>query len=58
MNVFPSGSSMRRGSAAHGYFQVYKSLAALTRAKFLQDPGGEDAGIRSVFDGGRVPGFQ
>src|SRR6476646_4534135 len=27
-----------RGSAAHGYFQVYKSLAALTGAKFLQDP--------------------
>ncbi len=27
-----------RGSAAHGYFQVYKSLASLTRAKFLQDP--------------------
>lgn len=27
-----------RGAAAHGYFQVYKSLASLTRAKFLQDP--------------------
>lgn len=27
-----------RGSAAHGYFQVYKSLGSLTRAKFLQDP--------------------
>ena len=27
-----------RGSAAHGYFQVYKSLAPLTRAAFLQDP--------------------
>lgn len=27
-----------RGSAAHGYFQVYKPLADLTRAKFLQDP--------------------
>ncbi|EYF03861.1 catalase [Chondromyces apiculatus] len=27
-----------RGSAAHGYFQVYESLADLTRAKFLQDP--------------------
>ena len=27
-----------RGSAAHGYFQVYKSLAPLTKAVFLQDP--------------------
>ena len=27
-----------RGSAAHGYFQVYESLAPLTRAAFLQDP--------------------
>lgn len=27
-----------RGSAAHGYFQVYESQAKLTRAVFLQDP--------------------
>ena len=27
-----------RGSAAHGVFRVYKSLAPLTRAAFLQDP--------------------
>ncbi|MEK6336272.1 MAG: catalase HPII [Acidobacteriota bacterium] len=27
-----------RGSAAHGYFQVYESMAELTRANFLQDP--------------------
>jgi catalase len=27
-----------RGSAAHGYFQVYESMAKYTRAKFLQDP--------------------
>lgn len=27
-----------RGSAAHGYFQVYESLADLTRARFLHDP--------------------
>src|SRR5919205_69912 len=27
-----------RGSAAHGYFQVYESLADLTCAKFLTDP--------------------
>jgi catalase len=27
-----------RGSAAHGYFEVYESLAELTRARFLCDP--------------------
>ena len=27
-----------RGSAAHGYFQVYESMAEYTKAKFLQDP--------------------
>lgn len=27
-----------RGSAAHGYFQVYKDMSALTKAKFLHDP--------------------
>jgi catalase len=27
-----------RGSAAHGYFQVYESQAEFTRAKFLGDP--------------------
>ena len=27
-----------RGSAAHGYFQVYKPLGELTRARFLKDP--------------------
>ncbi|MBV9897058.1 MAG: catalase [Chloroflexi bacterium] len=27
-----------RGSGAHGYFQVYESLADLTSASFLQDP--------------------
>jgi catalase len=27
-----------RGAAAHGYFQVYESLAPLTKAHFLQDP--------------------
>jgi catalase len=27
-----------RGSAAHGYFQVYAPLTDLTRARFLQDP--------------------
>src|SRR4051812_38444719 len=27
-----------RGSAAHGYFQVYAPMAGLCRARFLQDP--------------------
>jgi catalase len=27
-----------RGSGAHGYFQVYKSMARYTKAAFLQDP--------------------
>src|SRR3954464_12555383 len=27
-----------RGSGAHGYFQVYESLAPLTKAVFLTDP--------------------
>jgi len=27
-----------RGAAAHGYFQVYESMADVTRASFLQDP--------------------
>jgi len=30
-----------RGSAAHGVFKVYQSLAPYTRAKFLQDPAAE-----------------
>jgi catalase len=27
-----------RGAGAHGYFQVYESMADFTKAKFLQDP--------------------
>jgi catalase len=27
-----------RGSGAHGYFQLYESMAEYTKAKFLQDP--------------------
>jgi catalase len=27
-----------RGAGAHGYFQVYESMAKYTKAKFLQDP--------------------
>ncbi|WP_255494872.1 catalase [Luteibacter sp. Sphag1AF] len=28
-----------RGAGAHGYFEVYESMAPVTRAAFLQDPG-------------------
>jgi catalase len=28
-----------RGSGAHGYFEVYESMAKYTRARFLQNPG-------------------
>lgn len=27
-----------KGAGAHGYFQVYQSMAKYTKAKFLQDP--------------------
>jgi catalase len=27
-----------KGAGAHGYFHVYKSMAGVTKAKFLQDP--------------------
>src|SRR6476619_2144018 len=30
-----------RGAAAHGFFQVYESMASLTKARFLQDPAAE-----------------
>jgi len=34
----PERAVHARGSAAHGYFQVYKSLEKYTQAKFLTDP--------------------
>jgi len=27
-----------KGAGAHGYFQIYKSMVAYTKAEFLQDP--------------------
>ena len=27
-----------KGAGAHGYFQVYRSMEAYTKAKFLRDP--------------------
>jgi len=46
-----------RGSAAHGYFELYKSLANVTKAGPIPAGGGEDAGIRALLDGGRRCGF-
>ncbi|OQV22176.1 Catalase HPII [Hypsibius exemplaris] len=34
----PERAVHARGAAAHGYFQVYQSLANITKANFLQDP--------------------
>jgi catalase len=34
----PERAVHARGSAAHGYFQVYESMAKYTRAKVFQDP--------------------
>ena len=34
----PERAVHARGSAAHGYFQVYKSMSQYTCAEFLQDP--------------------
>jgi catalase len=34
----PERAVHARGSAAHGYFQVYKSMSQFTCADFLQDP--------------------
>ncbi|MBK6540093.1 MAG: catalase [Flavobacteriales bacterium] len=35
----PERAVHARGSGAHGYFQVYKSMSAATKAGFLHDPG-------------------
>ena len=44
-----------RGSAAHGYFQVYESMAGLHQgAHFLQDPSKRDAGVRALLDRRRL----
>ena len=43
-----------RGSAAHGYFQVYKSMSQFTCADFLQDPAAEDARFRALLDRRRL----
>ena len=40
-----------RGAAAHGYFQVYESMAPTSRsAGFLQDPSSQDARVRALLD--------
>ena len=43
-----------RGAGAHGFFQVYESLARYTKARFLQDPSRPDARLRALLDGGRL----
>ena len=42
-----------KGAGAHGYFQVYKSMAQYTCAKFLQDPEEENACLRPFLNGRR-----
>jgi catalase len=43
-----------KGAAAHGYFQVYKSMAPRTKARFLQDPKKTSVFVRfSTVTGGR-----
>ena len=41
-----------RGSAAHGFFQVYEPLEKWTRASFPTRSAGEDAGVRPLLHGG------
>ncbi|STI75624.1 catalase HPII [Escherichia coli] len=38
MERIPERIVHARGSAAHGYFQPYKSLSDITKADFLSDP--------------------
>ena len=42
-----------RGTAAHGFFQVYESLAEITMAG-LAGSGRADASLRAIFHGGRL----
>ena len=45
-----------KGTGAHGYFRVYKSMAPVTKAKFLQDPEKRNTGTGQVLYRYRVPG--
>ena len=40
-----------RGSGAHGYFQVYKSIGPLHQGRRLSGPVRQDAGLCALFDG-------
>ena len=40
-----------RGSGAHGFFQVYESLARYTKARLPPGPVRADAGLRALLDG-------
>ena len=42
-----------RGSAAHGYFELTKSLAKHTRAKVLTEVGEQDRSLRQLLHRGR-----
>jgi catalase len=45
------------GAGAHGYFQVYKSMEAYKKAKFLQDPEKKTPVFVCFFSGNWGTGF-
>ncbi len=45
-----------RGTAAHGYFQVYKPMAQYTKAGFLNDPSRRTPVFVRFSTGGRIAG--
>ena len=47
-----------RGSAAHGYFQVYKSMAQYTKAGFPAGPFSKDAGLCTILYCSRFQRFR
>ena len=46
-----------RGTAAHGYFQVYKSMARFNESEVSPGSLSQNAGIRTLLDGGRIAWF-
>ena len=46
-----------RGSGAHGYFQVYQSMAEYFEGKFSPGPDSAHAGVRAFLDRGRLARF-
>ncbi len=43
-----------RGAAAHGFFEVYESLASYTSGRLPAGPEQAHAGLRALLDGGRI----